>query len=121
MFESTKRDPSARHWRSWLRMAQMVVTLSLIAWLFSQIEWSSLWSLLIHARWGLVTLSMALLIVNHMINVGRWQYLLEQRAVGFGTLLVLYGAGVFSNNFLPTGIGGDGVRVALLSRYVPLR
>jgi uncharacterized protein (TIRG00374 family) len=36
-------------------------------------------------------------------------------------LLNLYGAGLFSNNFLPTGMGGDAVRASLLARYIPTR
>lgn len=91
-----------------------------MAWLLRQIEWPSIRLLLTNARWSLVVLSIGGLCLSHLINIIRWRYLLDQRHVGFGMLLALYGAGLFSNNFLPTGIGGDGVRVALLSRHVSL-
>jgi glycosyltransferase 2 family protein len=105
---------------NWLRALQLLMTIGLMAWLLRQIEWPSIRLLLTNARWSLVILSIGGLCLSHLINIVRWRYLLDQRQVGFGTLLVFYGVGLFSNNFLPTGIGGDGVRVALLSRQVPL-
>jgi uncharacterized membrane protein YbhN (UPF0104 family) len=68
----------------------------------------------------LFAVSLGLLFANHLINVIRWYYILDQHHVSYSTLLVLYGTGLFSNNFLPTGIGGDGVRVALLNRHIGL-
>jgi uncharacterized protein (TIRG00374 family) len=105
---------------SWLRTLQLLMTIVLIAWLLRKIDWLSIGLVLTNARWSLVVLSIAGLCLSHLINVMRWHYLLDQRHVSFGTLLAIYGAGLFSNNFLPTGIGGDGVRVALLNRHVPL-
>jgi len=110
----------AKGWGSWLRALQLLMTTGLMAWLLRQIEWPSIRLLLTTARWSLVVLSIGGLCLSHLINVIRWRYLLDQRQISFGTLLTIYGAGLFSNNFLPTGIGGDGVRAALLNRHVPL-
>src|SRR5208283_4934305 len=76
--------------------------------------------LMTHAHWKLVLLSVALLLICHLINVSRWQYLMQQKSLLYMKLLAFYGIGLFSNNFLPTGIGGDGVRTILTSRYVSL-
>jgi len=110
----------AKRSRNWLRTLQLLMTIGLIAWLLRQIEWPSIRLLLANARWSLVVLSIGGLCLSHLINVIRWRYLLDQRQIGFGPLLAIYGAGLFRNNFLPTGIGGDGVRAALLNRHVLL-
>jgi hypothetical protein len=69
-------------------------------------------------RWLFLMAGVGCLIICHLINIVRWGYLLDQRTVGCSTLLLFYGAGLFSNNFLPTGIGGDGVRAMLLGRVI---
>jgi len=107
-------------WRTWLRVAQIIVTIILIGLLLRQVRWADLRTLVNNLGWSLVVLSTILVLISHLVNVARWRYLLQHHATGYGRLLVFYGAGLFSNNFLPTGIGGDGVRVALLSRCVPL-
>jgi glycosyltransferase 2 family protein len=109
-----------KQWSSWLRALQLLITIGLIVWLLKQIEWSSIRLLLANARWNLALLSIAGLCLSHLINIIRWRYLLDQHQVGFGILLTIYSAGLFSNNFLPSGIGGDGVRAALLNRHVLL-
>jgi glycosyltransferase 2 family protein len=109
-----------RRWRSWLQVAQIIITLGLIAILLRSVDWAALLPLLDKARWELVLLSIAVTLTIHLINVVRWRYLLQSRAIGYRRLLMCYGAGLFSNNFLPTGIGGDGVRAALLRRDLPL-
>jgi glycosyltransferase 2 family protein len=107
---------NARHWRRWLRIGQFCVTVGLVVWLLRQIAWSSLLPLFASMRWEFLVAGMGCLIVCHLINIVRWGYLLDQQPVGWSKLLVFYGAGLFSNNFLPTGIGGDGVRAILLGR-----
>jgi uncharacterized protein (TIRG00374 family) len=109
-----------RHWRFWLQVAQFAITIGLIVVLIRSVDWAVLLPLLGKARWELVLLSIAVTVAIHLINVGRWRYFLRGQVISYGRLLICYGAGLFSNNFLPTGIGGDGVRVALLQRDVPL-
>lgn len=105
----------------WLRSAQIVVTIGFMILLLNRIEWTALYSLFIDLRWELVTLSIGLLIISHLMNVIRWEYMLLNLTVGRMTLLAFYGAGLLSNSFLPTGMGGDGVRAALLSQRVSPR
>jgi uncharacterized protein (TIRG00374 family) len=69
---------------------------------------------------GFISLSITFVLVSHLINVYRWRFILNAESPGFIYLLRVYGAGLFSNNFLPTGVGGDGVRAALLARSVSL-
>lgn len=111
---------SIRRWRSWLQVAQFILTIGLIAFLLHSVDWAAFLPLLSRARWELVLLSIAVTVAIHLINVGRWRYFLRGQAMSYSRLLICYGAGLFSNNFLPTGIGGDGVRAALLQRDLPL-
>jgi len=69
-----------------------------------QIDWLTLW------------IAVLIWFGSHCSNVIRWRMILPGSPAGYSRLLSYYGAGLFANNFLPTGIGGDGVRVALLSR-----
>jgi uncharacterized protein (TIRG00374 family) len=105
----------------WWRLVQITVTIGLTIWLLIKVDWADFVPLIRNLHWELVGLGTLFLIVAHAINVLRWKYLLHQPEISFRTLLSMYGAGLFSNNFLPTGIGGDGVRVILLNRRVPIQ
>lgn len=118
MSERVSRPPQP--WRRWLRTVQFSGTISLVALLAWTVDWRALLPLAGGWRWDWLALSLAVVLVSHLINVARWRALLAQERIGYGRLLVCYGAGLFSNNFLPTGIGGDGVRVALLRQEVPV-
>ncbi len=104
--------------QAWLRPTQAVITIFLLILLGRSIKWPEFFHLIIHSHWELVLESGILLLLCHMINVARWQYLLQQTCLPYSKLASFYGIGLFSNNFLPTGIGGDGVRAILASRYV---
>jgi uncharacterized protein (TIRG00374 family) len=110
-----------KHRRLGLRLLQVVVTIGLMVWLLKTTEWSSMLPLVAELRWGFLVLSVIFLLLSHLINVVRWQYLLQHYGTTYGRLLGLYGAGLFSNSFLPTGFGGDSVRVVLLSQDTPVR
>jgi len=104
----------------WLRGLQIGVTLALIVVLVQKIQWADLTALIARAQWVLVMLSTIPVALSHLLNVRRWQGLIGDAALRFDRLLVYYSAGLFANNFLPTGIGGDGVRAALLGRDVSI-
>jgi len=59
-----------------------------------------------------------LFLVGILVRAYRWQVLLEavQLQASLRRLVVLYFVGSFFNTFLPTGVGGDVVRVYELSR-----
>lgn len=111
---------SAVRRQRWLRILQIGMTIALIGLLLNGVRWSELGALASDASPGLLLLSVALVLLSHLINVARWRSFVQHPSVGYSRLLIWYGAGLFSNNFLPSGIGGDGVRAVLLSRIVPL-
>lgn len=107
--------------KKWLRLIQVALTLALIGWLALHVEWVEFVTIGRSLRWEWLVLAAAFVLASHFVNIMRWRYLVLPDRVEFRYLLSYYGAGIFSNNFLPTGIGGDGVRVALLGRHIPLR
>lgn len=70
----------------------------------------------IDLRWFLVALAIHLLGV--VIRTVRWSMLIKALGVKvpFGRLFYLYMAGTFFNTFLPTGIGGDVVKIVDLAQ-----
>ncbi len=113
----TRISPAVFRRRS-LRIIQIAVTVVLLVLLFRSIEWPTLSAMVVRAQWLYIGLGWLCVLISHLINVLRWRFLLQAPGVSYWRLLVYYGAGLFANNFLPTGIGGDGVRAALLSRDV---
>lgn len=102
-----------------LRALQVLGTLLLTALLLRQIDWGALGRLPQRIDWALMAAALAGLALVHGLNVLRWRLLVFGGAPPWHMMLAMYGAGLFSNNFLPSGIGGDGTRVLLLSRSVP--
>ena len=105
----------------WVRLAQISMTFGLIAVLLRQISLSDILSVMSGMHWGFYLLSLSLLLICHLLNVARWQCVLQIPAISYGKLLTIYGASLFGNNFLPSGIGGDGIRAILVSRDVSLK
>lgn len=105
--------------RSLWRLGQLAVTVTLLIALLRSVDWATLSHLPALNGWGLAGTA-GLFLACHLLYVLRWQGLIRDAALRFDRLLVYYGAGLFANNFLPTGLGGDGVRAALLGRDISM-
>ena len=103
-------------YRLWLRVLQIAGTFLLAGVLLTRIEWNEIAVLAADFQWAWLIFGCLLVGVSHLVNVGRWRYLLQFPAVSRLRLVTCYGAGLFSNSFLPTGVGGDAVRATMLSR-----
>ena len=70
------------------------------------------------ARWGYLLAAMVLMIGGTALRAVRWQVLLQALdiEVPLRRLVHLYFVGTFFNIFLPTGLGGDAVKMAELAR-----
>lgn len=92
---------------------RLLVTAVGIAFIITQIDFAALWRGLLSARWQLVGLALLMFQAGIVIRALRWQVLLRALGthVGLVRLIELYYAGAFFNTFLPTGFGGDVVRV----------
>ena len=94
-------------------LARIVVSVGLLAWVISSAGLGELLQAARGADWRLYALAGGLALLGIVVRALRWQALL--RAVGarvpFRRTLYLYFVGAFFNTFLPTGFGGDVVRV----------
>lgn len=101
----------------WRRLAVMGakigVSLVLLALLFSRIDTAQLWASARQASLAWLLVAMFVYTLNMIASAVRWHLLLDAQQVEirrrtlFGSLLV---AGFF-NNFLPSNIGGDVIRI----------
>lgn len=94
------------------------LSLGLLALIFRGIGWREILSALQRAQPSYLAVAFAIYLVGIFLRAYRWQVLLA--ALGMeaplSRLMELYFVGTFFNNFLPTGIGGDVVRVYELSK-----
>jgi uncharacterized membrane protein YbhN (UPF0104 family) len=94
-------------------VARIAISALLLIWVIRSAGLADLLRVARTADWRLYGLAAALALVGIGVRALRWQALLE--AVGarvpFRRTLYLYFVGAFFNTFLPTGFGGDVVRV----------
>jgi uncharacterized membrane protein YbhN (UPF0104 family) len=101
--------------RRWLFLAlKLTVSVALLAWLFSGIDLANLWAQARHASLMWLVIAMVFYTVNVAAGTWRWRLLLEAQHVHVpqprlvGSFLVA----LFFNNFLPSNIGGDVIRIS---------
>src|SRR5262249_23770060 len=96
-----------------LNLGRILLSVGLMAWILSSARLSQLAEVARRAGWRLYGLALAVAFAGIGVRSLRWQVLLQ--AVGahvpFRRLVYLYFIGSFFNTFLPTGFGGDVVRV----------
>ncbi len=92
---------------------KLVVSLGLLALLFSRTDLGSLWHSVRHASLPWVLAALALYLLQLLVSTWRWNVLLLPQGfdIGFRRLLSSYLVATFFNNFLPSNIGGDVVRI----------
>jgi uncharacterized protein (TIRG00374 family) len=99
-----------------LGLSQVALSLLLLVWLFSRVSLQEVVQTLANIHWGWYVLAFLLFQLNVVIRAYRWHVLL--RALNdepkFGYLVYLYYIGFFANNFIPSGFGGDLVKVVSL-------
>jgi len=97
---------------------KIVVSAGLLIYLLAfQINLGELWHVVRQARWGYLGAAMVLMIAGTALRAVRWQVLLQALdiEVPLRRLVHLYFVGAFFNIFLPSGLGGDAVRMAELA------
>ena len=104
---------SAKQRQRLFNLARIVISAGLLVWIVRSAGLAQLVEVARRADWRLFGMAAALALVGIVVRALRWQALLV--AVGarvpFRRVLYLYFAGAFFNAFLPTGFGGDVVRV----------
>lgn len=90
-----------------------IVSISLIAFLLSNVGWGEIMTNVANLSPTLVALGFLIVLVQFPISSAKWQRALRQHEVHFGFwyLQKVGCIAYFLNNFLPSGIGGDAYRV----------
>lgn len=99
---------------------QILLSLVLLSLLLYQVGLDGVIRTFSTIQWGWYALAFALFLLNIVIRAYRWFILLHSLDARppFSRLLYLYFLGFFANNFIPSGFGGDVVKVVnLRQRY----
>jgi hypothetical protein len=104
--------PRARH-RPWLWAAKGLISGGLLYILFSRVEIGRVWAVARTASWAWLGMALALYLAMVLVSAWRWQLLLDAQHVAtrFPVLVRSYLVATFFNNFLPSNIGGDVIRI----------
>jgi len=117
---------SSTNWRSFLRaifkskktrgILQLLLSLALLAWLVNRAGLDSIISTLADIDWRWYLFAFLLFLSNLLLRSYRWYLLLNalDDHPSFRQLVYLYLLGFFFNNFIPSGFGGDVVKVLSL-------
>src|SRR6476661_8524065 len=92
---------------------RLAVSAALIAWILARTPFREVGAAFRAADLRFVLLALALNLFDTLASVRRWRLLLRAQGgdAPFGSLVRSYFVGIFFNNFLPSTIGGDTVRV----------
>jgi uncharacterized membrane protein YbhN (UPF0104 family) len=106
--------------RLWL-LLRVAVTVGGLIFILTQIDLGDALQRLLRADLRWVAVALLLIMSSLVVRAYRWRLLLRGLGVEmpFGRLVRLYFTGHFFNAFLPTGFGGDVVRILEVKRTVP--
>ncbi len=93
------------------------VSAGLIAWLALHFDWTGAWQVLRHIHWAVGLGGVLLMALSQLLAARRLQVLLAAQRVPIDYLysVRLTLVGLFASNFLPSTVGGDVVKIALLA------
>lgn len=100
---------------------KIVISLGLLVFIFSTLDVPAFLSAISQAKpWWLLA-ALGVMMVGVVIRAWRWQILLNAIGVHvpIGELTAIYFIGFLFNNLLPSGLGGDAMRMLELNRHSP--
>jgi len=97
-----------------IRWVGTILAFGLVAYLLYQQGWEQIWDAIRQIGWARFAIAIGLMTVSRLMMTGRWYVLMHSSEAKFTFRdgLKLTFAGLFANNFLPSTIGGDVVRLA---------
>ncbi len=102
-------------------LLKIVVSVALIFWIVRGIDLPALAKVLRGAKLGWWAVALVFALAGVLARVARWRTLLNALdvRVPFWELAQIYFIGFLFNNLLPSGLGGDAVRMMELKRHSP--
>jgi hypothetical protein len=103
----------------WIRWIGTILSLGLFAWLVTRLDWPLLADKLAGLNPWALALALGLYLASQAFNTLRWCVLLWAHSVPitFWQAFRIAWSGIFASNFLPSTIGGDGLRMAAILPY----
>jgi uncharacterized membrane protein YbhN (UPF0104 family) len=98
---------------------RIVISLALLGIFAAVANPVKIWSSLSNFRWNWLPAVFGCIALSILISALKWQVLLAAQdiKISLGSLFGIYMSGLFFNNFLPSSIGGDGVRILLAGKH----
>ena len=105
--------------KKFLDLAKVIVSLILIFLLLREIGWQETLEKLLQMHPGYLLAALVVALLGVVVRGYRWQVLLSalEIEIPLRQLTALYFIGFLFTNVLPTGFGGDPIRMYELSRY----
>jgi uncharacterized membrane protein YbhN (UPF0104 family) len=96
-----------------LNLARILISIGLLAWVLTRVGLDNLLTTFATLDWRLYALALGLSTLSMGLRAYRWWILLDavKVRVNYWRVVYLYYIGAFYNTFLPTGFGGDVMRV----------
>ena len=113
MNEQPSSGPQPRVRQTLLWVLKIVVSVGLLVVLLTRVDLARLWELSRAASIGWLAIALLIYFIGVVISVWRWGLLLDTQhvTIRFPARLKSYLVAVFFNNFLPSNIGGDVIRI----------
>ena len=106
--------------KSIIHLVKIVVSILLLSWLIFSINWADLRDVFSTAEPGWLLLAGVFVVFSLVVSVEKWSLVLSAAGINLPwyQLWKVYWTGIFFNNFLPSSIGGDGIRICLVGRGI---
>ncbi len=117
--EEKQPIPFVRKKKKWVNITvRVLLTLLLFALLFKSVSWSLLMASLAHMHHGMLLVGLVVGSCGIVLSAYQWRSLLhaERITTDLANLVNLYIVGIAFSHFLPTGMGGDAVKVLYVGR-----
>lgn len=98
---------------NWKILLRILISLALLGWLIVSIDWKGVSAAILYADYTWFLVAAIWVILSMVVSVGKWRLVLEAQEIKISRyeLWRAYWAGLFFNNFLPSSIGGDALRI----------
>ena len=103
----------------YLRWIGTVLTLLLFLYILQQQDWDTIWTTFQQLSLKFIVIVWILFLIRLVFNSVRWYIILQiaNIKIPYVECLKLFFLGMFISNFLPSTIGGDGIRFIALLKY----
>lgn len=97
---------------------RILISLVLLGWLINSIDWKDVSAAFSNANYIWFLAAVVWIVLSMLVSVSKWKLILEAQGlqVSRQELWRAYWAGLFFNNFLPSSIGGDALRIIWVRR-----